>query len=140
MGWTYSLLHGMALLRQPPKHLRSEAAEAPPCPTASCPASLHSILITTTYVTRFTAHLYLWSQLTPFLLPGLFPPQGCLSLSVRCLPPLLLPCRWLCWPGSQCCSLRSLTLHPCCPDHSPGSRHLGSVMLLMLSYAKSPPL
>lgn len=87
-GWTYSAsswngpssdspqsISGVKLQRlHHPQHL----AQPPP----------HSILITT-YVTEFTAHLYLWSQLTPFLLPRLFPPQGCLSSQCAMSAPLL---------------------------------------------------
>lgn len=129
-GWTYSAsswngpssdslqsISGVKLQRvHRPQHL----AWPPP----------HSILITT-YVTEFTAHPYLWSQLTPFLLPGLFPPQGCLSsqcamsahFSLQVALPTWLTVTSLLWSST-----------PCFPGHSLGSRHLGSVMLLILSY------
>lgn len=60
-----------------------------------------------------------------------FLPKAASPLSVQCLPHFSLQVALPTW-----LTVTSLlwSSTPCFPGHSPGSRHLGSVMLLILSY------
>ena len=117
-GWTDSAPSRHGLTSDSPQSISGVKLQRLHRPQHLAQPPPHSIL-TTTYVTKFTAHTI--PPAWPFSSPRLP------LLSVPTSPQVALP-TWLMVTSL----LRSYT--PCCLGHSPGSRHLGSVMLLILSY------